>query len=84
MIFTATFLDTLLFELEFAIYLGVLLSLLFFNAGIEAGQLMVIPFFALVIYLLKSNKIKIEVNAFASYFIGGLGSYWLIERVLSI
>ena len=52
--------------------------------GIEAGQLMVLPFFALVIYLLKSNKIKIEVNAFASYFIGGLGTYWLIERVLSI
>ena len=63
---------------------NLLLSLLFFNAGIEAGQLMVIPFLALVIYLLKSNKIKIEVNAFASYFIGGLGSYWLIERVLSI
>jgi len=37
-----------------------------------------------IIYLLKSNEIKIEVNAFASYFIGGLGTYWLIERVLSI
>ena len=60
------------------------LSLLFFNVGIEAGQLMVLPFFGVIIYLLKSNKIKIEVNAFASYFIGGLGTYWLIERVLSI
>ena len=63
---------------------NLLLSLLFFNMGIEAGQLMVLPFFGLVIYLLKSNTIKIEINAFASYFIGGLGTYWLIERVLSI
>ena len=60
------------------------LSLLLFNLGIEAGQLMVLPFFGLIIYLLKSNKIKIEVTAFASYFIGGLGTYWLIERVISI
>jgi hypothetical protein len=45
---------------------------------------MVLPLFGVVIYLLKLEKIKIEVNAFASYFIGGLGSYWLIERVLSI
>ena len=60
------------------------LSLLLFNLGIEAGQLMVLPFFGLIIYLLKSNIIKIEVTAFASYFIGGLGTYWLIERVISI
>ena len=63
---------------------NLLLSLLFFNIGIEAGQLMVLPFFGLIIYLLKSNKINIEVTAFASYFIGGLGTYWLIERVISI
>ena len=63
---------------------NLLLSLLFFNAGIEMGQLAILPFFGLIIYLLKSNKIKIEVHAFASYFIGGLGTYWLIERVLSI
>ena len=63
---------------------NLLLSLLFFNIGIEAGQLMVLPFFGLIIYLLKSNKINIEVTAFASYFIGGLGTYWLIERAISI
>ena len=60
------------------------LSLLFFNVGIEAGQLIVLPFFGVIVYILKSDKIKVEVNAFASYFIGGLGTYWLIERVLSI
>ena len=63
---------------------NLLLSLLFFNIGIEAGQLLVLPLFGIVIYLLKTEKIKIEVNAFASYFIGGLGTYWLIERVISI
>lgn len=63
---------------------NLLLSLLFFNIGIEAGQLLVLPFFGIVIYLLKTEKIKIEVNTFASYFIGGLGTYWLIERVISI
>ena len=63
---------------------NLLLSLLFFNAGIEMGQLAILTFFGLIIYLLKSNKIKIEVHAFASYFIGGLGTYWLIERVSSI
>ena len=63
---------------------NLLLSLLFFNIGIEAGQLLVLPFFGLVIYLLKRDRIKLEVNSFASYLIGGLGTYWLIERVLSI
>ena len=63
---------------------NLILSLLLFNLGIEAGQLMVLPFFGVIIYLLNSNKIKIEVTSFASYFIGGLGTYWLIERVISI
>ncbi|MBA11926.1 MAG: HupE/UreJ protein, partial [Gammaproteobacteria bacterium] len=52
---------------------SLLLSLLFFNIGIEAGQLLVLPFFGLVIYLLKTDMFKIEVNSFASYLIGGLG-----------
>ena len=60
------------------------LSLLLFNLGIGIGQLTVLPVFGLIIYLLNSKKIKIEVTSFASYFIGGLGTYWLIERVISI
>tara|TARA_B100000927_G_scaffold275298_1_gene255170 strand:- start:1816 stop:2769 length:954 start_codon:yes stop_codon:yes gene_type:complete len=63
---------------------NLILSLLLFNIGIEVGQLLVLPFFGIVIYLLKLDQIRIEVNAFASYFIGGLGAYWLIERVISI
>ena len=63
---------------------NLLLSLLFFNIGIEAGQILVLPFFGLVIYLLRTNILKVEVNSFASFLIGGLGTYWLIERILSI
>ena len=63
---------------------NLLLSLLFFNIGIEAGQILVLPFFGLVIYLLRTDILKVEVNSFASFSIGGLGTYWLIERILSI
>ena len=60
------------------------ICLLFFNIGIEAGQILVLPFFGLVIYLLRTDILKVEVNSFASFLIGGLGTYWLIERILSI
>ena len=63
---------------------NLLLSLLFFNIGIEAGQILVLPFFGLVIYLLRTDILKVQVNSFASFLIGGLGTYWLIERILSI
>ena len=63
---------------------NLLLSLLFFNIGIEAGQILVLPFFGLVIYLLRTDILKVEVNSFASFLIGGLGTYWLIERIISI
>ena len=43
-IFTATFLSTLLFELEFAIYLGVLLSLMFFIAKTSAPEVHTLAF----------------------------------------
>jgi len=43
-IFSATFLSTLLFELEFAIYLGVLLSLMFFIAKTSAPEIHTLAF----------------------------------------
>ena len=61
-----------------------LLSLLFFNIGIEVGQLIMIPIFLLGIWLL--NKLKLEKFSYtgASFLLGGIGSYWLIERFLGI
>ena len=61
-----------------------LLSLLFFNIGIEIGQLIMIPIFLSGIYLL--SKIKLEKISYqsASYLLGGVGSYWFIDRVIGI
>ena len=60
------------------------MSLLFFNIGIEAGQLLLIPLFSLLIW--ASFKIK-QSDRFAtvsSYFLGGIGFFWFIERMVGI
>jgi hypothetical protein len=59
-------------------------SLLFFNLGIEVGQLMVLPAFGLVIWLFNNTTIKEISYRYSSYAIGGLGSFWLIQRILVI
>ena len=60
------------------------LSLLFFNIGIEIGQLIMIPIFLIIIWLLQNIKLNFSVTKLSSYAIGGMGSFWLIERVLGI
>ena len=61
-----------------------LLSLLFFYVGIEIGQLIMIPIFLSGIYVL--SKIKLEKISYqgASFLLGGVGSYWFIERIIGI
>ena len=61
-----------------------LLSLLFFNVGIEIGQLIMIPLFLVSIWLLQKIKLTFSVTKLSSYAIGGMGSFWLIERILGI
>ena len=61
-----------------------LLSLLFFNIGIEIGQLIMIPIFLIIIWLIQKIKLNFSVTKLSSYAIGGMGSFWLIERVLGI
>ena len=61
-----------------------LLSLLFFNVGIEVGQLIMIPLFLISIWLLQKIKFNFSVTKLSSYAIGGMGSFWLIERVVGI
>ena len=61
-----------------------LLSLLFFNIGIEIGQLIMIPIFLIIIWLLQKIKLNFSVTKLSSYAIGGMGSFWLIQRVLGI
>ena len=63
---------------------ALLFSLLFFNIGIEAGQLLVLPLFGLIVWLLSRSLFNKKIHQYASYLIGGLGSFWLIERVLAL
>lgn len=63
---------------------GLFYSLLFFNLGIEAGQLMIVPVFGVFVLLINNLSIKDIGYKYSSYLIGGLGSFWLIERVLKI
>jgi len=63
---------------------ALLFSLLFFNIGIETGQLLVLPLFGLIVWLLSRSLFSKNIHQYASYLIGGLGSFWLIERVLAL
>ena len=63
------------------------LALLFFNVGVELGQLFFIACVLLIVALAKqlflryvNPRIVIVISAYA---IGGMSSFWLFERVLS-
>jgi hypothetical protein len=61
-----------------------LLSLFFFNAGIEFAQIALIPIPLLLIFLANKYNSPNTLKIFASYSIGGLGFYWFIDRVIGI
>jgi len=61
-----------------------LLSLLFFNLGIEAGQLLMIPIFGVLIWLAyQFNKYNQSATC-VSYILGTMGFFWLINRTVGI
>ena len=61
-----------------------LFSLLFFNLGIEAGQLLMIPVFGVLIWLAyKFNKYNQSATC-VSYLLGSMGFFWLINRTVGI
>ena len=60
------------------------LSLLFFNVGIEIAQLAVIPAPFLVAYYLKGNKFFQSIKYFLILFIGGIGTFWFLDRAIGI
>ena len=61
-----------------------LLSLFFFNAGIELAQIALLPIPLLLIFLANKYNSPNTLKIFASYSIGGLGFYWFIDRVIGI
>ena len=61
-----------------------LFSLLFFNLGIEAGQLLMIPIFGVLIWLAyKFNKYSQSATC-VSYVLGIMGFFWFINRTIGI
>ena len=61
-----------------------LLSLLFFNIGIEIGQIALIPIPLSLIYLSKQFNYINQVKVIMSLAVGGMGFYWFIDRVIGI
>ena len=61
-----------------------LLSLLFFNIGIELAQIALIPIPLLLIYLSEKYNYFEKLKLVASLVIGGFGFYWFIDRVIGI
>ena len=61
-----------------------LFSLLFFNLGIEAGQLLMIPIFGVLTWLAyKFNKYNQSATC-VSYVLGIMGFFWFINRTIGI
>ena len=62
------------------------LALIFFNLGVEVGQLLFVSSIILFVLVLKHlNYLKALKTLKVSiiYIIGGVSSYWVIERILS-
>ncbi|MDC3161264.1 HupE/UreJ family protein [Gammaproteobacteria bacterium] len=62
----------------------ILLSLLFFNAGIEIGQLILIPFIWIFIFIANNYNFYKKSVVFSSYFVGSMGAYWVISRFINL
>jgi len=61
-----------------------LLSLLFFNVGIELAQIALIPIPLILIYVASKINCDNYLQITASLCIGGMGFYWFIDRVIGI
>ena len=61
-----------------------LLSLLFFNIGIELAQIALIPIPLILIYVASKINFENYLQITASLCIGGMGFYWFIDRVIGI
>ncbi len=62
------------------------LALLFFNVGVELGQLLFVAAVVSAGWVLRkliSEKILQGSEVAASYLIGSLSAYWVIERTYS-
>ena len=61
-----------------------LLSLFFFNVGIEIAQIALIPIPLIILFLSKKFNVTEISKISVSICIGGMGFYWFIDRVIGI
>lgn len=62
------------------------LALIFFNIGVEIGQMIFVVFVVVMtvfLHKLHLNVLVEKVKALIIYGIGGLSSFWLVERISS-
>jgi len=60
------------------------MALVFFNVGVVLGQLLfvaVILLFGWMLHQLRLPKLLKQAETVAIYSIGGISSFWLIERI---
>ena len=58
-------------------------SLVFFNLGVEFGQLVFVVAATAVMWLLERVSLQAPVRVASLYFVGAIGCFWMIERVAS-
>jgi hydrogenase/urease accessory protein HupE len=56
------------------------LALLFFNLGVEAGQLAFIAAVFALFWLMRTWRVRAAIPTPAAYAIGTLGAFWVFER----
>lgn len=56
-------------------------ALVFFNLGVEAGQLMFVAAVTMIMTGLRAVALSTPVRAAALYSVGILGCFWMVERV---
>lgn len=61
------------------------LALLFFNVGVEVGQLMFVAGVLVVTWMIKKTKLRwpVWVEQVPAYAIGSLAAFWFIQRTVS-
>ena len=61
-------------------------ALFLFNVGIEVGQLGIVSLALLFVYLLRRANFRIPIRAatLPLYLVGGVASYWFIDRAFQI
>ena len=59
-------------------------ALLFFNIGVEIGQLLFVFTVLVLLMLLRGIRMDQQMIRASAFAVGGLGLFWTVERVMGI